>query len=291
NINAGQIEVSVIVPAYNEEQSIQTVVDNIHRVLLQENQAYEVIVVNDGSHDETGDLARAAGARVLEHAYNIGNGAAVKTGIRAAKGKLIVLMDGDGQHDPEVIPQMINLLNVYDMVVGARSRDSATDFQRDLGNYIYNWLASYVCNRKIEDLTSGFRAVKAAIAREFLHLIPNTFSYPSTLTLAVARSGYQFEYYPIIVSKRKGKSKINLFRDGLRFVVIIFKVTTLFSPLKIFIPASMTLFSLGFGYGMYKVLILGSRYGPTSALLMTMSGLVFLIGLISEQLTQIRYEK
>jgi glycosyltransferase involved in cell wall biosynthesis len=286
-----KFDVSVIIPVFNEEKSISGVVSKIQRILEKENLSYETIVVNDGSQDNTNQQATAGGARVIDHAYNIGNGASIKTGIRSAQGKQLVFMDGDGQHDPNEIPHLLEKLETYDMVVGARSRRSETALHRDFANWIYNLFASYVCNRKILDLTSGYRAIKTSIAREFLHLLPNTFSYPTTLTLAVSRSGYTFTYHPIIVSKRQGKSKIKLFQDGLRFLVIIFKVTTLFSPLKIFIPTSLSLFLLGFGYGLYKVVVLNSRYGPTSALLMTIAGVVFLIGLISEQLTQLRYEK
>ena len=285
------LDLSVVIPAYHEEQVIFDVVSGVQSVLADQGLDYEVIVVDDGSGDRTAQEAGRAGAHVISHAYNIGNGAAVKTGIRAARGEIIIMMDGDGQHNPEDIPGMLEMMDTYDMVVGSRTKGSDTDVHRDLGNGIYNFLATYICNRKIKDLTSGFRAFKAEIGREFLHLLPNTFSYPTTITLAVARSGYPFAYYPIQVARRKGQSKINLVRDGLRFFLIIFKVATLFSPLKVFIPASLGLFSLGFGYGLYKVLVLGTRYGPTSALLMTMSGLVFLIGLVSEQLTQLRYEK
>ncbi len=286
-----QVDLSVIIPAYQEKLSIAGVIKRVHSTLEPMGISYEVLVIDDGSEDGTADMAQNAGARVIRHPYNIGNGAAVKTGIRGARGTKLVLMDGDGQHDPAQIPDLIRDLPKYALVVGARPMDKNTDIHRDFGNRIYNWLASYVCDRKIEDLTSGFRAVRAEVAREFLHLLPNTFSYPTTLTLAVARSGYPFKYQPITVSRRAGTSKIKLLRDGIRFLVIIFKVSTLFSPLKVFIPSSLGLFSLGFGYGLYKVLVLGARYGPTSALLMTISGLVFLIGLISEQITQLRYEK
>lgn len=285
------IDVSVVIPVFNEEKSIYKAITEIQKVLSTSNKNSEIIVVDDGSQDDSLSEAKKSGVEVISHAYNIGNGAAIKSGIRAAKGKIIVMIDGDRQHDPKEIPVLLDLMDTYDMAVGARVPDSETDFHRNIGNVIYNWLASYVCNRKIEDLTSGFRAIKASIAKEFLHLLPNTFSYPTTITLAVARSGYQFTYHPIKVVKREGKSKINLFRDGFRFLMIIFKVATLFSPLKIFIPTAFSLFLLGFGYGLYKVIFLGIRYGPTSALLMTMAGLVFLIGLISEQITQLRYEK
>jgi glycosyltransferase involved in cell wall biosynthesis len=290
NENLNELDLSVVIPAY-QENAIGMVVSSVRDVLQAEELTFEIIVVDDGSTDNTGQIAQEAGAQVIRHPYNIGNGAAIKTGIRAARGKLLVMMDGDGQHAPRQIPDLIRDLDQYGMVVGARQKESKTAFHRDLANMIYNWLASYVCNRKIEDLTSGFRAVRTEIAREFLHLLPNTFSYPTTMTLAVARSGYPFEYIPIRVQKRMGKSKIKIIRDGLRFFLIIFKVTTLFSPLKIFVPAGLGLFLLGFGYGLYKVVVLGTRYGPTSALLMTMSGLVVLIGLVSEQLTQLRYEK
>lgn len=290
NGNRDTLDLSVVIPAYNEEQAISSVIKKTQKEIHDLDLDYEIIVVDDCSNDRTKVFAEKAGANVLEHPYNIGNGAAIKSGIRVARGRWIVFMDGDGQHDPVYIKQLLQEMDDYQMVVGARQMDHNTDFHRDFGNRIYNWLASYVCNRKIEDLTSGFRAVRADVAREFLHLLPNTFSYPTTLTLAVARSGYPFKYFPIDVSRRKGKSKIKLLRDGLRFLMIIFKVSTLFSPLKIFVPASLGLFGLGFSYGLYKVLVLNTRYGPTSALLMTMSGLVFLIGLVSEQLTQLRYQ-
>jgi glycosyltransferase involved in cell wall biosynthesis len=285
------IDVSIIIPTYNEEDSIQEVVSKIHNVFSKTRKQYEVIVVNDGSQDRTKERAIAGGARVIEHAYNIGNGGAIKTGIRAAFGKSMVFIDGDGQHNPDEILHLLDKLETYDMVVGARTRRSKTALHRDLANSIYNLFASYICNRRIPDLTSGFRAIRSDIAREFLPLLPNTFSYPTTITLAVARSGYQYTYHPIETAGRIGKSKINLIQDGTRFLIILFKVSTLFSPLKVFIPASFSVFALGFGYGLFKVFYIGSTYGPTSAMLMTISGVIFLIGLISEQVTQLRYDR
>ena len=285
------IDVSIIIPTYDEEDSIQEVVSKIHNVLSKEGKQFEIIVVNDGSQDNTKERAIAGGARVIGHAYNIGNGAAIKTGIRSALGKSMVFIDGDGQHNPDEIPRLLEKLETFDMVVGARTRRSKTALHRDLANRIYNLFASYICNRSIPDLTSGFRAIRSDIAREFLTLLPNTFSYPTTITLAVARSGYQYTYHPIETARRIGKSKINLIQDGTRFLIILFKVSTLFSPLKVFIPASLFVFALGFGYGLFKVLYFGSSYGPTSAMLMTIAGVIFLIGLISEQVTQLRYDR
>lgn len=288
---AQSIDLSIIVPAYNEASSIATVIDRIWRVPALQGVHMEVLVIDDGSSDETAVVAQAAGATVIQHPYNIGNGAAVKTGIRHARGRQLVLLDGDGQHAPEDIPRFLEQLEHYDLVVGARTSTSDTHLHRDIANTIYNWLASYVCGRKIEDLTSGFRAVKAHIARSFVYLLPNTFSYPTTITLATVRAGYSLTYIPIDTAKRVGKSKIKLFRDGARFFLIIVKIATLFSPLKVFIPASIIMFLTGFGYGLFKVLFLNLRYGPTAAMLMTMAVLIFMVGLISEQVSQLRYDR
>ncbi len=284
-------KLSVIIPVYNEEKVIGPVIQRIRAVLNDFDFAYEILVINDGSRDETAVNAAAAGATVISHPYNIGNGAAVKTGIRNATGDVLLMLDGDGQHPPEDIPRLLEKIGHYDMVVGARTGESDSAAHRDLANMAYNALASYVSNHKIEDLTSGFRVVKADIAREFLHLLPNTFSYPTTITLAVLRSGLSLAYVPIVSPKRVGKSKIKLFRDGTRFLLIIFKIATLFSPLKVFVPASIATFLLGVFYGGFKVIFLGTRYGPTSANLMVTAVIIFFIGLISEQITYLRYER
>lgn len=284
-------EITVIIPAYNEAGVIASIVARTHQVLENRHRSYEIIVVDDGSQDETAAQARQAGANVISHPYNIGNGAAVKTGIRNAQGQILVLLDGDGQHAPEDIPRLLDKLGPYDMVVGARTSASATRFHRDVANRIYNWFAAYVCGCRIDDLTSGFRAVKANMARGFVYLLPNTFSYPTTITLSTVRAGYSLAYVPIETAPRVGKSKINLLQDGTRFFLIILKIATFFSPLKVFIPVSLSMFLLGFGYGLFKVIFLGWRYGPTSAMLMTVSVLMFLIGLVSEQVAQLRFDR
>ncbi len=282
---------SLVIPAYNEAETIAAVINRAHRVMKKLERAYEIIVVDDGSQDTTAERAHHACALVISHPYNIGNGAAVKTGIRNARGEVLVMLDGDGQHAPEDIPRLLEKLGPYDMVVGARTHESDTSVHRDIANGIYNWFASYVCGRKIEDLTSGFRAVKADIARGFVYLLPNTFSYPTTITLATVRSGYSLAYVPIKTVRRVGSSKIKLLRDGSRFLLIILKIATLFSPLKVFVPTSILMFLLGFGYGLFKVIVLGARYGPTSAMLMTVAVLVFLVGLVSEQVAQLRFDR
>jgi len=285
------LEVSIIVPAYREEEGITAVVERIHRAMNTLDRPYEIIVVDDGSDDKTAAEAKKAGARVISHPYNIGNGAAVKTGIRNAKGKILVTLDGDGQHSPEDIPRLLEKMDVYDMVVGARTGDSETSFHRTMANRIYNWFATYMCKRRIEDLTSGFRAIKTDIARQFVSLLPNTFSYPTTITMAVVRSGYSLAYVPITASRRMGRSKIKPLRDGARFLIIIIKIATLFSPMRVFLPVSALMFFSGLGYGLLKIFVLGERYGPTAAMLMTVAVVIFMVGLVSEQVAQLRFDR
>ncbi len=279
--------VSVIIPVFNEEESIGAIVKEINGLFPD----FEIIVINDGSTDETAARAREAGALVYSHPYNIGNGAAVKSGIRIASGQVLVFMDGDGQHDPKDIEKMLDLFPDYDMVVGARPRGHQASVWRALGNAVYNGFASYVAKFPIQDLTSGFRAVKAEIARSFLYLLPNTYSYPTTMTLGVLRSGRSVRYVSIQSRKRsKGKSKVKLFRDGVRFFMIITKICALYSPLRVFLPISLLLFLLGLGYYTYTF-VLWQRFTNMSALLFSTSILVFMLGLISEQIAQMRFER
>lgn len=283
------MDLSIILPAYNEEGSIFHVLEGIQEVMPELDVSYEILVIDDGSEDRTAALARQRGARVISHPENIGNGASVKTGIRNARGEILLMMDADGQHPPAMIPALLEQIGPYDMVVGARGKGSDTDIHRDLANKIYNALASYVSGQRIEDLTSGFRAVKSRVARRFVYLLPNTFSYPSTITLAVLRSGGRLCYVPIESKRRAGKSKIKLIRDGMRFLTIILRVATYYSPLKVFIPVSILMFLTGFGYGLFKVIFLNTRYGPTSAMIMTVSVVIFMVGLVSEQVAQLMY--
>jgi glycosyltransferase involved in cell wall biosynthesis len=280
-------DVSIIIPAYNEGTTIGLIVDKIKSLYP----AFEVIVVNDGSKDSTAEAAGKAGAIVYSHPYNIGNGAAIKSGIRIASGEILVFMDGDGQHDPEDIEKMLEYFPDYDMVVGARARADQVSFFRGVGNRMLNCLAGYVAKYSVQDLTSGFRAIKADIAHKLLYLLPNTYSYPTTMTLGVLRSGRSLKYIPINVQKRKsGESSVNVSRDGVRFFMIITKICALYSPFRIFLPLSMLIFLLGVTYYLYSYITSG-RFTNGSALLFTTSVIVFLMGLISEQITQLRFER
>ncbi|NPA94608.1 MAG: glycosyltransferase family 2 protein [Thermodesulfobacteria bacterium] len=278
--------VTVAIPAYNEEAAIGATVSKIRRLYPE----YQVLVVDDGSIDKTAQRALEAGAEVIRHPYNIGNGAAVKTAIRHAKGKYIVLMDGDGQHRPEDIAKLLKEIEVYDMVVGARDSKGQASLGRRIANWCYNKLASYVGKFPIKDLTSGFRAFETATVRRYLYLFPNTFSYPTTSTLAYLRSGLTIKYVPIDVQKRIGKSKISILGDGARFILIILRIATLFSPLRVFIPVSFTFFVLGLAYYLYTFTFF-HRFTNMSALLLSVSVMVFLLGLVSEQITQMRYDR
>ncbi len=280
-------EVSIIIPAYNEAHTIGDAIKKIEMLYPD----FEVIVVNDGSTDDTAAVAKDAGALVYSHAYNIGNGAAVKSGIRFASGKILVFMDGDGQHDSKDINKMLKFFPEFDMVVGARLKGHQASWGRALGNRIYNWLASYVAKFPIQDLTSGFRAVRSDIAHNFLYLLPNTYSYPTTLTLGVLRSGRSVKYVPINTRKRKmGDSKIRIFKDGIEFFLMITKICALYSPLRIFLPISLMTFCLGLSYYLYTFFV-WSRFTNMSALLFTTSVLIFMLGLISEQICQMRFER
>jgi len=279
--------VSVIIPAFNEAENLGHVVQQIAASYPD----FEIIVVNDGSTDETASVANDSGAIVYSHPYNIGNGAAIKSGIRIASGEILVFMDGDGQHDPGEISALLSHFPNYDMVVGARGKGYHSSWSRALGNKIYNWFASYVAKFQVMDLTSGFRAIKADIARNLLYLLPNTYSYPTTMTLGVLRSGRSLKYIPINAGVRiKGKSKVKLFRDGVRFFMIIIKICALYSPLRIFLPVSALLFLTGLGYYLYTYIVWG-RFTNMSALLFTTSIIVFMMGLVSEQICQMRFER
>jgi len=276
--------ISVVIPAKNESRPLAAFLPKLKMISCVD----EIIVVNDGSTDDTEQVCLDAGVRVISHQYSKGNGAAIKSGARAAKSDIIVFMDGDGQHDPEDIPRLLlKLEEGYDMVVGARSdRSDQASLGRFAANSLYNTLASRMVGHKVEDLTSGFRIVKARLFREFLTLLPNGFSYPTTITMSFFRAGYTVGYLPIQVAKREGKSHIRPLHDGVRFLLIIFKIATLYSPLKLFVPISFGFFVLGAGYYGYTLVEMG-RFTNMSALLFITSILVFLIGLISEQITSL----
>lgn len=279
-------EISIVLPARNESKPIGGVIQRIRALLP----AAEIVVVDDGSSDGTGETAAAAGARVVRHPYSKGNGAAIKTGARSASGEVIVFMDADGQHDPADIPALLARLNEgYDLVVGARQAGSQASIGRGLANRLYNRLASYMTGHKVADLTSGFRAVRAEKFREFLYLLPNGFSYPTTSTMAFFRAGYSVAYEPIHAAKRVGKSHIRPLHDGVRFLLIIFKIGTLYSPLKLFAPTAFTLFLLGTLWYVHTFLHYG-RFTNMSALLYSGSVIIFMMGLISEQITSLMYK-
>ncbi len=277
---------SIIIPAKNEALNLGDLLDQITSIYPDA----EIIVVNDGSEDNTEALALAKGATVINHPYSQGNGAAVKSGVRHAQGEILVLMDGDGQHDPQDIPALLQKLgNEYDMVVGARHTKTHASFVRKWGNLFYNKFASFMTGHKIEDLTSGFRAVRTKKFKKFLYLLPNGFSYPTTSTMAFFRSGFPVAYVPIHAGKREGESHIRLVKDGIRFFIIIIKIGTLFSPMRLFLPISFLLASLGLGYYGYTYFTV-ERFTNMSALLFTSSIITFLIGIVSEQISSLHYK-
>ena len=287
NEGADSLLVSIIIPAYNEEGAIADTIKNLHALGLPDS---EVLVIDDGSSDKTASVAEAAGARVISHPYNIGNGAAVKTGIRNARGKVLVFMDGDGQHSPSDIKRLLEHVPRYHLVVGARQRGSESHFHRNIANFIYNRFASFIAQFPIQDLTSGFRAIRSQDARRFCDMLPNKFSYPTTITLAFLRSGRSVHYVPIKTRFRIGKSKIRLIHDGFEFLIIIVKIGMSFSPLRVFIPVSSFLFFLGL-MRYIQTFIMYHAFTNMSHLLINSSIIVLLLGLIAEQIASLRLER
>jgi glycosyltransferase involved in cell wall biosynthesis len=283
---AGPSTTSIIVPALNEAEAIGDLV----RALRAGAPWHEVIVVDDGSSDGTGERAREAGAIVVRHPYNKGNGAAVKSGIRRATGDAVLIVDGDGQHRPADAVRLVSRLDEYELVVGARSAATQATTSRRLGNALLNRLATYLTDRDIPDLTSGFRAARRECMLEFLHLLPNGFSTPTTTTLAFIKAGYSVAFEPIDAEQRQGKSKIKLARDGAKFFLILLKIITIFSPLKIFVPVSVVTFLLGFGYAIWTA-VRQSHVTNSSVLLILLAVVIFLVGLVSEQISALRFER
>lgn len=281
------MSLSIVIPAKNEGGAIGAVVSTA----LESFPEAEIIVVDDGSGDDTAAAAAAAGANVISHPESLGNGAAVKSGARAATGDVIAFMDGDGQHDArELAPLLGQLDQGYEMAIGARDTGSHASVGRLFANGLYNGIASMMSGRKILDLTSGFRVARAKKFKQFLYLLPNGFSYPTTITMAFLRSGYPITFEPITAAKRVGKSHIRPIRDGVRFLIIIFKVATLYSPLKIFLPTSGLFFATGIAYYAYTYITSG-RFTNMSLLLFSAAVIIFLIGLISEQITALTYSR
>lgn len=284
--NNTKMSLSIILPAYNEEASVGAVVS----LLVGEFPDAEVLVIDDCSTDGTSAEAQQAGARVIRHKYNMGNGASIKTGARHAQGEILVFMDADGQHAPQDVVRLLQgIADGYEMVVGARGSDTQANKRRWLGNELLNRFASLMTSQHVSDLTSGFRAVSATTFREFIHLLPNGFSYPTTSTMAYLRSGYPVLYIPISAKQRVGKSKINLVRDGIRFLVIVLKVTTLFSPMRFFFPTSLVFFLLGLGRYVFFYIATGGSFSNMAGVFFITAVLVFLIGLVSEQITAMHY--
>lgn len=278
-------QTTVVIPAFNEAAAIAAVVTG----LAAAGAWREIVVVDDASADGTGAAAAAAGARVIRHPYNKGNGAAVKSGVRAAHGEYVLVIDADGQHQPADAVRLVQPLGEYDLVIGARCQSTQATLARRIGNTALNHLAGYLTGRAIPDLTSGFRAARLEYLREFLHLLPNRFSTPTTTTLTFIKAGYNVTFVPVEARQRVGASKIRLLRDGSKFMLIALKIVTIFSPLRVFLPISLAAFLLGASYAAWTI-VTQSHVTNSSVLLIMLAVIVFLVGLVSEQIAALRFE-
>jgi glycosyltransferase involved in cell wall biosynthesis len=288
--NSSRIKrLSIVVPARNESLNMAGLLDELNEVLGELDLPFcEVIVVNDGSTDDTAQLACDRDAKVVTHAVGLGNGAAVKRGIREAKGDWILLLDGDGQHPPHEIPAMIREGELHDLVVASRGGTGGS-IHRNIANQVYNRFASYVSGRKIPDLTSGYRLMRADVAKSLVWLLPNTFSYPTTITMSMIRGGWSVGFHPFQVRPRLGKSHVRLVADGSRFFVIILRIATMFAPLRVFIPAAMITGGVGLAW-YFNTWIQDGRFTNMALLLLTQAMLLFALGLIAEQIAALRFQ-
>lgn len=278
-----KLDATVVIPAYNEEKVIVDVITKLKLI----GEGLEILIVDDGSTDNTYDLAKKTGVKVIRHPYNKGYGGALKTGVRNAETDIVLFMDADGQHNPNDISKLIQHIEEYDMVVGARAKGSKIPFFRRPGKMILGFTANYLAGMKIPDLNSGLRAVKKEIVMEFMYILPNTFSFTTTLTLACIKSGYDIKYVPIKSVERVGKSKINPFRDGFRFLLLILRTIVLFDPLKVFLPMSVILFSIGSLYMAHEIIYYLNI--PDGALLLIVSSImIFFFGLLADQISFLR---
>jgi glycosyltransferase involved in cell wall biosynthesis len=278
-------QVSIVIPAFNEDGVIGDVVRDLRAAA----NWHEILVVDDGSTDDTSAKAEAAGARVVTQPYNKGNGAAVKAGIRAATGEFLLIVDGDGQHKPSDAVRLVSKLGVYDLVVGARSSATQASPARRVGNAMLNWLAGYLADCPIPDLTSGFRGARLSYLRELLFLLPNRFSTPTTTTMAFIKAGHSVHFEPIEARQRVGHSKIRLSSDGVKFVIILLRVITIYSPMRIFLPVAGVSFALGVAYALWTIAT-QMHIANSSVLLIMFGVVVFLVGLVSEQISAQRFD-
>lgn len=280
-------DLSVVIPVFNEEENMGGLLDRVRSTVGAE---AEIIVVDDASTDRTREIVGSKDVRLICHPYNKGNGAAVKTGLRAASRPIVVMMDGDGQHRPEDIPALMEKLVDYDMAIGARTSKSAQSAHRGLYNRMLNVFAGYLTGRKIPDLTSGFRAMRREVASKFIYLLPNTFSYPSTITLSMIKAGHNVCFVPLAFDARRGSSKIHLIKDGIRFLMIILRISTLFAPIKVFLPVSILFFGGGIGWYIFTY-IKWHRFTNWAMFMLSTGVIVFMLGLIAEQISQMRFDR
>lgn len=280
---------SIIIPAYNEAEAIGPTLRKLSGMTFPIE--HEIIIVDDGSTDDTYKVCSEFPVILLKHSVNKGYGAALKTGIRKSSGDRIIILDSDGQHDPDEISKFIDLLEEYDMVIGERSAESFQVANRKLGKRIIRKVGEYLVEQKLPDFNSGFRAFRKDLILELLHMMPNGFSFSTTSTLAFLKEGYNIATLPINVKERVGrKSNVKFFKDGSKTMLLLFRIIMLFNPLKVFFPASIAISFFGLAFGVYGYIEF-DKFSNTGVLMITLGMFLFFIGLLADQISILNRKK
>jgi len=281
-VDRTEIQVSIVIPVYNEEGAIGDDLDTIIATMKRSGYTYELIVVDDGSTDRTADIARAKGVKMIQHPINRGTGAARRTGILQARGEIIVMTDGDGTYPNQDIPHLLEYLPAFDQVVGARTSEQGSfRFLRAPTKWFIRKLACYLTGMDIPDLNSGLRAFKREVMLKFLYLIPDGFSCVSTMTLAFLCNGYTNKYVPIDYYKRIGRSKFHPINDTYNYVLTVIRMVMYFNPLKVFLPSSFVLFLLGAAKTIYDNFV-NLRIRESDVIMIVVSIVIGMMGLLAD---------
>lgn len=290
DFDSDAFDVSIVIPAYNEEKAIATTLDAVLAAVAASPRRFQVIVVNDGSRDRTADEAASRAVQVVNHRRNRGYGASLKSGTLAARGDVILFYDADNQFEPSDIDRLVTELADHDAVLGARTSGSHAPFSRRGGKKLLGWLANYLARTRIPDLNCGLRAIRRDVLLDYLHLLPNGFSASTTTTLVLLKEGHDVKFVPVTVKKRIGSSTVKPIKDGIDTALLIVRLTTLLDPFRVFGPVSVVFFLFGSVWGIYYIR-LGRGLSVASLFMLVSSIIIFFFGLLADQVASMRRER